>query len=269
MVRTPRPACALLMAVPLWLAGCLDAPIETRPEGPGNGNSNGSGNGNTEPCTLNDSSLQPGQFESSVMPGLQQNCGVGGCHDAGSAQGGYAIFGGAYLSPDIDENCDFVASIEAFVEFADRQNPGESAMLRAIDGRTPHSGGTWEVDQTPRPEITAYLESIVGGGGGGDEALAAFEADIQPILDNTGGQGCALGPACHENGAGGFTLNVRPASGSAEMRENFDESVARSNPADPASSSLVVQATTSHFGSPAVSASEQQALIDWIASLSN
>jgi hypothetical protein len=264
MVRTRRPTCALL-AVPLWLAaGCLDAPIESRPGE--NGSANGNGNG--EPCTLSDPTLQPQQFEENVLPGLVQSCAISGaCHDASGAQGGYAVFGGVYQSANIDENCDFVATLEAFIDFADRQDPGESRILRAIDGRHAHVGGPWQPDQSPRPEIEAYLEAIAGGGL--EEALAAFESDIQPILDDTGGRSCAASAACHEAGAGGYTINPTPAPGSAEMRQNFDEAVARANPADPENSILVQRATVSHAGSPEVSPSERQALIDWIASLAN
>ncbi len=254
-----------LLAAPLLLAAaCIDAPIETRPGGPDAAGANGNG----EDCELRDDTLQPETFESEVMPGLAQ-C-AGNCHGPGSAFGGFAIHGGVYQSADETERCDFVATLRSFLDFADRQNPSESAMLRAIDGRSATHPETLEPTDPLRQAIESYLQDIEGGGdGGGGDApgLAAFETDVQPILDTGGGIGCAVSGGCHDNVTGRFSLHSEPAPGSSEMRANYDESVARADPSNPEGSILYQRATTTHSGSNVVTADEAEAIASWIASL--
>ena len=268
MLRAARRFHAFLAAPALLFAACIDAPIEGRADAApsGNANGNGNGNGNGEECSLENGNLEPQTFES-MLADLEQSCGGGSCHGPGSPFG-FEVHGGAYLSGDADEHCDFVASLESFLGYADLADPGQSQILQVIDGRVAHRGGTLEPDQEPRPSMEAYLEAIAGGGNGdGAPGLDEFESEIQPILDNAGNTGCIVGGACHENGAGGFTLNAQPAPASGEMRANYDQVIEQSNPADPESSELVSRAEASHFGSPQVSAAERDTLIAWIASL--
>jgi hypothetical protein len=210
-------------------------------------------------------------YTAQVLPLLTQSCSAAGCHAAPAGSGGFTVWADA--APG---NCGFAQTFNSLSLYVDLAEPGNSAVLNAIDGSLPGHPMTFPADDPNLVMMAGYVQEAAdiweadGGGGTAPPGAspfdyAVFQAEIQPILDTAEQKGCALS-GCHGTGAGTFTLTANPARDSADMEANFIAVTSRMNLTNPESSQFLVQSTTRHGGgaSAVVSSTEAATILAWI-----
>ncbi|HUH02055.1 MAG TPA: hypothetical protein VML75_08655 [Kofleriaceae bacterium] len=211
-------------------------------------------------------------YATEVLPAVVQTCSAAGCHGAPQGQGGFTVWAAAAQG-----NCDYARTFNAIAAQVDLAAPANSALISAINGGNPAHPMTLGATDPQLVALTTYVsdasDRYLADGGAGDTAppgaspfdYAVFQSTIQPILDDSGGTGCATA-GCHGTGAGTFTLVARPAANSPDMEANFLAVTGRTNLDNAAASAFYRQATTRHGGgaSTVVSAAEAASILGWI-----
>jgi hypothetical protein len=211
-------------------------------------------------------------FAGEVLPALTGSCATAGCHGAPAGQGNFTLWAAA--APG---NCDYAKTFNSIAARVDLAKPQNSSLLAAINGTSPTHPLKYVAGDPVLDTLTAYVsdasQRYQSGGGAGDTAppgaspfdYAVYQSQIQPILDSSGGTGCATA-GCHGTGAGTFTLIANPAPASPEMEANFLAVTSRANLSDAARSIIFLQSTTRHGGGGSTVISDQEAatMLAWI-----
>lgn len=132
-------------------------------------------------------------------------------------------------------------------------------------------GGQATPSSSPLPDADAGIDAEAAAAASPSPVspfnASTFEKVIQPILDAAEGKGCSAA-ACHGSAMGiaGFKLSAHPASGSAELKDDFASVTALCDLKAPDASRLLDRATTRHAGggSAVVTADEGKTILAWI-----
>lgn len=216
-------------------------------------------------------------YAAEVLPVLKADCSAGGCHGAPGGAGGFTVWANA-----AEGNCDYAKTFNSLAPTIDLANPENSPLLIAVRGDLPGHPMQYAPGDSQLTTLTGFVTDAsaryLADGGGGDPSppgasafdYAVFQAVVQPMLDNAGGNGCTTA-GCHSDGAGGLRLTRAPAENSLEMEQNFLAITQRTNLTTPESSLVLLKATTLHAGGGSVSidASQSAALLTWIQTASD
>ncbi len=259
---------SILLALPAW-AACVG----------GQPSSTGQPNTEDPECQLQTAGERnPGYpfdleiYANQVLPVVTKNCATAGCHAAPNGQGNFNLWASA--APG---NCEYAKTFNSIAGRVNLSSPSNSAILSAINGTDTAHPIQLQAGDPKLDALTQYIADASGrylsDGGGGNTAppgaspfdYNVYQTQIQPIIDTTGGVGCA-GAGCHGTGAGGLTLTANPTANSTEMEANFTAVTSRMNLDDAPKSVFYLQATTAHAGggSPVVTAQEAATILAWI-----
>jgi hypothetical protein len=268
MTRARIHLLSMIIVLPAWTA-CVGTPPSTGDE-PNTGDPE---------CQLDaEGERSPGYpydlelFASEVLPAITGSCATAGCHAAPAGQGNFTLW--ATAAPG---NCDYAKTFNSIANRVDLSKPQNSSLLASINGANAAHPLKYVAGDPVLDTLTAYVsdasQRYLSDGGGGDTAppgaspfdYAVFQNQIQPILDTSGGVGCATS-GCHGTGAGTFTLAPTPQPNSPEMEANFLAVTGRANLGDAPKSVIYLQATTAHGGGGSTVVSDQEAatLLAWI-----
>jgi hypothetical protein len=239
--------------------------------------------GNSECQIKSDNEKGPGypydlaQYETVVAPLLVAQCGSAGCHAATSTtpgNGGFSVYANTAKG-----QCGFAQTFNSLSLNINTSIPDQSPVITALNGNDallPLQGAAAANSVTTLLAYAKAAQAALGGGGGSDMYppssvpfdYTVYQTTIQPILDGSGGRGCALS-GCHgaPNGSAGLNLTANAANGSAEQLASFNSLILKASlQVDPASTTFYVRATTLHGGggSTVVSSNEAAAILDWI-----
>jgi hypothetical protein len=217
------------------------------------------------------------QYETVVAPLLVAQCGTAGCHAATSTtpgNGGFSVYANTAKG-----QCGFAQTFNSLSLNINTSIPDQSQVITALNGNDPLHPLQGAAAASSVTTLLAYAtaaQAALGGGNGNQNVppnsvpfdYAVYQNTIQPILDSSGGRGCALS-GCHLAPAGAAGLNLTPnaANGSAEQLASFNSLILKASlQVEPASTTFYVRATTAHNGgaSTVVSSNEAAAILDWI-----
>lgn len=212
------------------------------------------------------------RYQTEVLPALATTCATAGCHAAPAGQGGFTLWADAEPG-----ECDYARTFNAVGDVVDLGQPGNSALLTAINGGNAAHPVSYEPGAEPLATLQTWVEDasarfLADGGSGTTPPPGAspfdydvYQQTIQPLLDGAEDRGCALS-GCHGSGAGTFTLVAAPEPGSSEMEANFLAVTERTTLSDPAASLFLRKATTRHgaAASTVLAAQDGELVLDWI-----
>ena len=243
------------------------------------GSSPGGGNNTDDPaCQLKQlTEKKPGypydlQTYPQVLEVLTADCSGGACHDPGVRS--FTVF------PDAEQgNCNYNKTFNSFADFVDFNSAEQSVILLKVSAEAENHPLRYQAGDTKLDTLRGYVTDAVQtcqndscntttpGSAQSTFDYAVFQAQIQPILDNTGGGvGCSsTSTGCHgaSGGVSGFVLNREPARDSTEMEDNFREVQEEVDFAGTDQRDIINKGSDNHAGF-SFSAAEVQTIRDYL-----